>query len=91
MLKEHGYIGDFKVSKDRKGGQMEINLLGNIYKCGAIKPRFSVSYKELEKYEKRFLPAKDFGIIILTTTKGLLTHIQAKEQKIGGKLVAYCY
>ncbi len=91
LLKEHGYIGDFKVSKDRKGGQMEINLLGNINKCGAIKPRFSVSYKELEKYEKRFLPAKDFGIIILTTTKGLLTHIQAKEQKIGGKLVAYCY
>jgi len=91
ILNDHGYLGKFKVVEDGKGGILEISLLGNINKCGVIKPRFSTKYINLEKWEKRYLPAKDFGLIILTTPKGYLTHIEARKQKIGGKLIAYCY
>ena len=45
----------------------------------------------MESFEKRFLPAKDFGVLIISTNKGLLTQKQAKEQNVGGALVAYCY
>lgn len=91
ILNEHGYLGKFKVIEDGKGGALEINLLGNINKCGVIKPKFSTRYVDLEKWEKRYLPAKDFGVIILTTPKGYLTHTKAKEEKTGGRMVAYCY
>ena len=47
--------------------------------------------QDFEKYEKRFLPAKDFGIIIMTTPQGIMTHIEAKKKSTGGKLLAYCY
>lgn len=91
IIKNEGYVGDFSIIKDGKGNFIKINLLGNINKCGVIKPRFSFTINELEKFEKRYLPAKDFGMLIVSTSKGLMTHIQAREKNIGGRLVAYVY
>ena len=91
ILKQNEFIEDFALTKTNQGEFAQIALRGAINRCGAIKPRFSLQLDEFEKFEKRFLPAKDFGIIIISTSKGLMTHIQAKEKKIGGKLIAYCY
>jgi len=90
IMKDNKYIGDFKEYQGR-GNYIKINLLGKINKCGSIKPRFSVKSDQLEKYEKRYLPAKDFGIIIISTNKGLITHYQAKEKGLGGRLISYVY
>ena len=68
-----------------------MNLLRNINDCGVVKPRFSFKVKDLEKFEKRYLPAKGMGILIVSTSKGYLTHEEAKKQNIGGRLIAYCY
>jgi len=91
IIKDNKYIGEFNIIKDGKGNLIKINLLGNINKCGTIRPRFSFTLNELEKYEKRFLPSKDFGIIIVSTSKGLMSHVDAREKKIGGRLIAYVY
>ena len=56
-----------------------------------IKPRFAVKRKELEKYQARYLPAQDFGVLILTTTEGVISQTKAKEVGVGGKLLAYVY
>ncbi len=45
----------------------------------------------MEKYESRYLPAQDFGVLILTTTKGVLSHTEAKKMGVGGKLLAFVY
>lgn len=91
VLKESGYVGSFEVEEDGRQGLIKVNLLGTINKCGVVKPRYSVKVEEIEKFEKKFLPAKDFGIIILSTNKGLLTQIEAKKENIGGTIIAYCY
>ncbi len=91
ILKEKRFVGDFEISSENKGGFGNLHLLGNINNCGVIKPRFSVKADEFVKFEKRFLPARDVGILIVSTSKGLMTHYDAKEKKIGGKLVAFCY
>ncbi len=91
IMNENHYIGSFEVIDDGKGGILKINLLGNINKCGVIKPRFSTKNNTFEKWETRYLPAKDFGTIIVSTSKGIMPHYQAKEKKMGGKLLAYCY
>lgn len=85
------YIGSYKVIEDGKGDVVEISLIGAINKCGAVKPRFSVRMGNYERFERRFLPAKDFGILIVSTPKGIMTHTDAKALGIGGKLLAYCY
>jgi 8-oxo-dGTP pyrophosphatase MutT (NUDIX family) len=54
-MNKNGYIGSFEEIVDSKGNRLTINLLGKINKCGSIKPRFSVTLPEYEKFEKRFL------------------------------------
>ena len=91
IMQENGYIGDQEVIDDKKGGKIIINLIGTLNKCGVIKPRFPVKLENFEKFEKRYLPAKGFGHILVSTSKGLMLHEQAKEQKVGGRLIAYIY
>ena len=91
ILKDKKYIENFKSNTTNVGETLEIGLNGAINKCGVIKPRFAVKKKNFEKFEKRYLPARDFGIIIISTAKGLITHDEAIEKNIGGKLIAYCY
>ncbi len=91
ILQDNHFVGSFDELTDSRGGVVKLHLLGNINKCGVIKPRFSVSLQEFEKFEKRFLPAKDFGIIIISTSRGVMTHKEAKRGGLGGRLLAYCY
>ena len=91
VMKENGYIGDFNEVKDSRGNYINLSLIGSINKCGVIKPRYSVKNNEFEKFERRYLPAKDVGILLLSTSKGIMTHYESKVKKIGGRLLAYCY
>ena len=91
IMKSHGYVNKLKFVVSPKGNTIIIELKGSINNCGAIKPRFPVKLGDYEKYERRYLPAKDFGIMIISTTKGVMTQDKAIEQKLGGKLIAYCY
>lgn len=91
IMKSHLYIGDYISMQNNRGESLKINLLGNINRCGVIKPRFSVKKDNYEKFEKRFLPARGFGFLIVSTPKGLMIHEEAKEKKIGGRLIAYVY
>lgn len=91
IMNEHDYIGDCEEVSDRRGGLLNIHLTGSINKCGTIKPRFSTPLDQFEKWEKRYLPAKGFGILIISTPKGIMTHEEAKRNRVGGSLIAYCY
>lgn len=86
LAKLHGYIHSYKA----EGTVVKIEL-GKVNGCNAIKPRTPVQVDEVDRYIKRYLPAKNIGIIILSTSKGLMTHITAIEKKIGGSLLAYFY
>ena len=91
MMNEAGYIGSYEVIEDNKGDLLRINLLGRLNKAGVIKPQHQIKKNDFERFEKRFLPAKDFGFLIVSTNKGIIRHMDAKEYQIGGKLIAYCY
>ena len=91
IMKAHDYIKEYEYLNDNKGGVMKVKLAGTINNCSVIKPRFSFTNKTLEKYEQRYLPAKDLGLIIVSTSKGLMTQAEAREKKIGGKLISFVY
>ncbi len=90
-MQKEGYIGEFEYVDDDKAGKFAVELEGNINKCGVIKPRHAVKNNEFEKFEKRYLPSKNFGIMIVTTSEGIMTHHEAKESGIGGRLLVYVY
>lgn len=91
VLREHNYVGSYEVVSSAGQDSVVVNLLGTINKCGIIKPRYPVKVEEVESFEQRFLPAKDFGVLIISTNKGLKTQFTAKEENVGGTLIAYCY
>ncbi len=91
VILDYGYIGQFRFIDDGRAGVVHVQLLGRINEIGVIKPRFPVKYRDIEKWEKKYLPAQDFGIIIISTDHGVMSHYQAKEKRIGGRLLAYAY
>ena len=91
ILNAQGYIGSAEDVTSARGGVIRVNLLGKINNCGVVKPRFAVTMDKYEKFEKRFLPAKGVGVLIISTIRGLMTHEEAKAQNLGGRLIAYCY
>ncbi|RJQ20776.1 30S ribosomal protein S8 [Candidatus Woesearchaeota archaeon] len=91
IMQAHQYVGALDDVSEGRGGFAKLHLLGNVNKCGVIKPRFSVQNQGFIKFEKRYLPASGVGILILSTSQGLMTHVEAREKGIGGRLIAYCY
>jgi len=85
IMKKKGHI-DFK----QEPGKVVVKVI-NLDECRAIKPRFNVGVSEIDKYLRRFLPSRNFGTVILSTSKGLMDQNQAYENKIGGSLIAYFY
>lgn len=91
LIQGKGYIGAFELVDDGKGGKFQVALTGRINDCGVVKPRFAVQKGEWQKWEKRFLPAAQVGILIVSTSKGVLDHRTAAEQGLGGRLLGYVY
>jgi small subunit ribosomal protein S8 len=91
IFRQHQYIKEFAFVTQGQGGEYDVTLSKRINACGVIKPRLSVRSRDLEKYESRFLPGQDFGILLLSTNQGVMSHQKARELKIGGKLLAYVY
>ena len=87
----NGYIGEFEFIDDGRSGKFKIQLLGRINRCGAIRPRFPVKVDEIEQWEKKFLPSRDVGVLVVSTPSGILSHREAKEKRIGGRLLAFVY
>ena len=91
VMQESGYIKQFELIEDGRNRMFKVALAGHINDCGVIRPRYAVKVADLERYEARYLPAQDFGVLILTTTKGVVTHMDAKKGGVGGRLLAFVY
>jgi small subunit ribosomal protein S8 len=88
IMKQEGAIKKYKINGKEKSIEVTI---GEFSECKAIKPRFTVDKDQIEKYRRRYLPSRDMGTLIISTNKGLVTHQEAFEEKIGGCLIAYFY
>lgn len=91
VLHDEGYVDGFEFVEDGKAGKFDVDLAGQINDCGTVKPRYSASKDEYEKWEKRYLPGRDFGSLIVTTSHGVMTHYEAREKGVGGQILAYVY
>lgn len=89
-MKKKGYI-DFEVKDDGdKKPYVNVKIL-KLNVCKSIKPRYSVTTDRVEKYLRRYLPSRNFGTVLISTNRGLMTHTDAQEKNIGGSLIAYFY
>jgi len=91
VLKEHKYLKDFKRIEDGRGSVYEVSLDGRINNCGVIKPRMPVRRQEWSLKEQEFIPGFGVGLLIVSTSGGIMTNAEAEKRRVGGRLLAYVY
>nr|HID59237.1 30S ribosomal protein S8 [Desulfobacterales bacterium] len=90
ILKNEGYIKNYKLIKDRKQGILRIYLKYNDNKEGVI-----VGLKRISKPGRRiYVKKKDIplvlnglGTAIISTSRGVLTGREARKKNVGGELI----
>lgn len=85
IAKQEGYL-DYSIDKTK----LTIKII-RLNEIKAVSPRYTFSINKINRYIERFLPAKNFGSIIVSTNRGLMKHTEAKEQNLGGCLIAYIF
>lgn len=91
LLKHHKYLKEYKVVDDGRGGFFEVSLDGRINDCGVIKPRLPVKRHQWASKEQEFIPGFGIGLLIVSTSQGIMTNVDAEKKHIGGRLLAYVY
>ena len=91
VMMRKGYIGEFEIIDDHRGGKIVVELIGRLNKCGVISPRFDVALKDVEKWTTNLLPSRQFGYLVLTTSCGIMDHEEARRKKTGGKILGFFY
>ncbi len=90
LLKDEGYIRNYKFVKDNKQGVLRVYLKFNDKQEHSI-----LSIDRVSKPSKRvYMKGKDIkpvysglGIAVLSTSKGIMTDKQAREKNIGGEII----
>ena len=91
VMQKHRYIGEFEQIDDGRSGKFRIQLLAKINKCGIVTPRYSVKKDSYLGWERQFLPAYSMGILVVSTSVGIMSHHEAQDKGLGGVLVGYVY
>lgn len=94
ILKEEGYINDYKYEKNIKGDKLTLTL-----KYTNKKERVITGLKRISKSGLRVYAKSDeiprvlngLGIVIISTSKGLMTDKKAREAGLGGEVLAFVW
>ena len=94
ILKEEGFIKDYKVLDETAQGTIEISL-----KYGPKKERVITGLKRISKPGLRVYAKADevpkvlngLGIAIISTSKGIMTDKEARKEGLGGEVLAYVW
>lgn len=95
ILKEEGYIKDFKVTKDQEGSA----VIRVVMSYGPSREKVIGGIKRISKPGLRVYAGKDeiprvlggLGIAILSTPKGVITANKARRFKVGGEVICYVW
>ena len=94
ILKEEGFINDYKIKKNNVQNIINLNL-----KYADNKTRVITGLKRISKPGLRVYAAacdiprvlNGLGIAIISTSKGIMTDKQARNANLGGEVIAYIW
>merc|ERR1712110_573562 len=79
VMQRHGYIGEFEFIDDHRAGKIVVDLNGRLNKCACISPRYDMQVSEIEEWMGRLLPSRQFGVIVITTSAGIMDVGEARK------------
>ena len=94
ILKRDKFIKDFKFIDDKKQGVLRVYLKYTSNEEPVIKGLARISKPSLRVYVKKDKIPKvlgGLGTAILSTSRGVVTDVQAKEMQAGGEVLCYIW
>ena len=94
ILKEEGFIENYKVKEDKVQGTLVLTLKYVNKKERVITGLKRISTPGLRVYAKAEEMPKvlnGFGIAIVSTSKGIMTDKEARKNSLGGEVMAYVW
>ena len=94
ILKKEGFISNYKTIKDNKQGILRVYLKYLKNGTPAILGLKRISKPGLRIYKKADELPKVYsglGVAIISTSRGLLTDEEARENKVGGEVLCYAW
>ena len=94
ILKEEGFINDYKIDSDNAQGTIILTLKYTDKKESVITGLKRISKPGLRVYAKSDEIPKvlnGLGIAIISTSKGIMTDKEARKEKLGGEVLAYIW
>jgi len=94
VLKEEGYIANYKHIEDQKQGVLRVYLKYDANGKAALQGIRRVSKPSLrifKGYEELPKVLGSFGIAVISTSKGMMSSKKAKEAKVGGEVIGYVW
>ena len=94
ILKEEGFINDYKIDSDNAQGTIILTLKYTDKKESVITGLKRISKPGLRVYAKSDEIPKvlnGLGIAIISTSKGIMTDKEARKENIGGEVLAYIW
>lgn len=94
IMKEEGYINNFKVVDDNKQGILDIYLKYSEDNESVIKGMEKVSKPGRRIYrDKENIPEVlgGLGIVVVSTSQGIFTGEKCREKGIGGEILCYIW
>lgn len=94
ILKEEGYISGFEKIEDNKQGMLKISMKYGEDRAKVINGIKKISKPGLKVYAKadqipRVLGG--LGIAVISTSKGVISDVQARKKHIGGEVICYVW
>lgn len=94
IMKEEGFIKDYKLSQDNKQGILRVYL-----RYSSREEPVIAGLRRISKPGRRIYVGSDeipqvmggVGIALLSTPRGILTDLKAKKEKVGGEVLCYVW
>jgi len=93
ILKQEGFIRNFKIVKDGKQGEIRMSLKydGDVPALRGIKRVSKPGMRVYSGVEDVPVILNGLGAVILSTNKGVLTDKEAREAGVGGEILCYVW
>jgi small subunit ribosomal protein S8 len=94
VIKQEGYIEDVEFVEDGKQGEIKVTLKYTDKKERVIKGITRISKPGLRVYAKSTEMPKvlnGLGVAVVSTSNGVMTDREARQQHLGGEVIAYIW
>ncbi|KAF2135439.1 uncharacterized protein K452DRAFT_260668 [Aplosporella prunicola CBS 121167] len=93
VMQKHGYIKAIEELDNQRNNKLLVQLDGKhqLKKAEAVSTSLAIKTRDIKKWTNRLISSCQVGYVVLTTSAGIMDQEEAKEKRVGGKVLGFFY